>query len=226
MSFRVIYLDVTSSCKSPMNTGVQRVVRELYRSLRAVAEVTPVLWDPQLATYCTLAHRERKFLEAPFASARELQGGDAEPGRRANPVPLWSKFARSVLHRRNRIDLPARLTTSDTLFVPEIFQDTRTQWLTCLAGSTPARCVGVCHDAIALRRPDITPPARQVGFLEYVAALATFDHIVAVSRETADDLAAVWRQLPRADPPDVSVFPWPVNHAGRKPQDPSSRRPD
>ena len=79
-----------------------------------------------------------------------------------------------MVHRRNRLDLPARLTDVDTLFVPEIFQDNRVQWLADLGQRTQARRVGVCHDTIAWRRPDITPPARQAGFVEYCDTLAAF----------------------------------------------------
>ena len=198
-----------------MNTGVQRVVRGLHRALSAVTAVTPILWDPRLTAYCALSRRERGFLEEPFAGQSvDGGGGEAEPGRRANPVPVWSKLARAWTHRRNRLDLPARLTAADTLFVPEIFQDNRVGWLADLAGRTAARRVGVCHDAIAWRRPDITPPARQGGFVEYLDTLGTFDHVVAVSHETADDLVACWRERGRSNAPPVTVFPWPVNHAG------------
>ncbi len=71
-----------------------------------------------------------------------MPAADAEPGRRANPVPVWSKFVRRIVHRRNRLDLPARLTAADTLFVPEIFQDNRVGWLENLASRTAARRVG------------------------------------------------------------------------------------
>lgn len=214
MDGRVIYLDVTSSCKSPMNTGVQRVVRGLYRSLSTLGDVTPVLWDPALTAYCTLSRREKGFLEMPFAKRVGDRIGDAEPGRRANPVPVWSKFARTVVHRWNRLDLPARLTGADTLFVPEIFQDNRVVWLAALGARTSARRVGVCHDAIAWRRPDITPPARQAGFAEYLDTLGTFEQVVAVSQATADDLAGFWRERGRTTLPPISVHPWPVNHGG------------
>ena len=219
----VIYLDVTSSCKSPMNTGVQRVVRALFRALSALAPVTPLVWDPGLATYCTLSRRERGFLEHPF---RRTRGGDAEPGRRANPIPLWSKLARRLTHRWHRLDLPAVLTAADALFVPEIFQDNRVTWLAQLAARTPARLVAVCHDAIAWRRPDLTPPARQAGFAAYLATLSRFGHVVAISQETAAALQNFWQEHREPSPP-VSVHPWPVDHAGepRQPTPPRPRQP-
>ncbi len=193
-----------------MNTGVQRVVRELFRCLAARASVTPVVWDPALADYCRLSRRERGFLESPFLRGA---GGDAEPGRLANPVPFFSKFARSLAHRRNRLLLAPALTPADALFVPEIFQDNRLDWLAERAKTQSARLIGVCHDAIAWRRPDITPPARQAGFAAYLAALGNFSHIVCVSQETAGDLATFWRETGHPSAP-VTVLGWPVNHAG------------
>ena len=207
----MIFLDVTSSCKSPMNTGVQRVVRELFRSLAAVAPVTPLIWDPGLRSYCTLSRRERVFLERPFAAGT---APDAEPDRRANPVPVWSKLARRLTHRFHRLDLPAALTPADTLFVPEIFQDNRVGFLAGLSGHTAARRVALCHDLITLRRPEFSTPTRAAGFAPYADALAAFDRVLAVSRETRDDLQAHWRAAGLENVPPVSVHPLPVNHAG------------
>ncbi len=221
-----------------MNTGVQRVVRGLHRSLSALTHVTPLVWDTGLAAYCTLSQRERSYLENPFAGRAAAA---AEPDRRANPVPVWSKFVRRMLHRRNRLDLPTHLTAGDTLFVPEIFQDNRVAWLEKLASQGKTRQVGVCHDAIpwhqpemmpaaqamprrvgvcydALnrRRPDIMPPGRQAGFDEYLNTLGDFDHIVTISQESAADLRTCWREHGRSEEamPPVSIFLWPVNHDG------------
>lgn len=215
----MIYLDVTSSCKSPMNTGVQRVVRGLHDSLSGLTPVTPLVWDPCLQTYCKLSAREHGFLVDPFGagglgreSPRRI-AGDAEPGRRANPVPLLSKWARTLAHRRNRMGFPGTLRAGDALFVPEIFQDNRVGLLRTWARESAARFVTVCHDAITWRHPEITPASRQDGFLSYLEALADFHAVVAVSMETRDDLLDCWRERALAPPP-VIVEPWPVNHAG------------
>ena len=194
-----------------MNTGVQRVVRELFRSLAVLSSVTPLVWDPGLQTYCTLSRRERNFLVNPFTGTRGE--GDAEPGRRVNPIPFWSKFARRLSHRWHRLALPAILTAQDTVFVPEIFQDNRVSWLATQAPRPPARWVVVCHDAIAWSRPDITPPARQEGFAAYLETLACFDHVLAISGETATALRCFWTSRHLAQP-TVTMHPWPVNHAG------------
>ena len=131
-------------------------------------------------------------------------------------MPLWSKWVRTVTHRRNRLDLPARLTAEDTLFVPEIFQDNRVPWLETLTARTPARLVGLYYDALTLRRPDIMPSARRAGFAEYLRALGGFQHLVTISQESAADLRACWREDGRADErqPPIAVFYLPVNHDG------------
>ena len=204
-----------------MNTGVQRVVREIYASLVAITPVTPILWDPGLASYCTLSCREIGYLKAPF---KRNDDGDAEPGRRANPVPVWSKFMRRMMHRRHRLDLAARLTAADALFVPEIFQDNRLGWLEALAEGKMARLVGVCHDLIAVRQPEITPPARQAGFGRYLEVLGRFDHVVCVSKETLAGLESYWGERNGSNSA-VSVAGWPVNHAGAA-RPAGSARPD
>lgn len=198
-----IYLDVTSSCKSPVNTGVQRAVRGIFRSLsQAGAPVTPLAWDPGLAAYCALSERERGFLEAPF---RLLGRPEAVPGRHANPAGVFSKLARALRRRRSRVALDAGCT----LFVPEIFQDNRAAFF----GTFPGRKVAVCHDLIAWRRPEITPVANQQGVREYLAALGQMTAVIAVSEETRAELLAFWREAGQ-DPAPVTVLGWPVDHSG------------
>ena len=196
-----------------MNTGVQRAVRGLFRAWSEAlgpAAVVPVLWEPRLRSYCTLSPRERGFLERPFAGKR---GGKAraEPGRVANSVPVVSRWWRQVVHERNRLALGRVLTARDTLFVPEIFQDGRVHWLSRLGTRCPARRVAVCHDAIGWRRPDLTLAVRRDNFAAYLDSLRAFDGVLAVSREAAADLAALWwSHAPAGPPPPVPGAGWPA----------------
>lgn len=202
----MIYLDVTSSCKSAVNTGVQRAVRGIYRSLRgAGAPVTPLLWAPALESYCTLSAGERGFLEAPFG----LDGRrppEAEPGKGRSALSKWT---RAVRRRWARVDVAPGLAAGDTLFVPEIFQDNRIELLPAL----PGRKLAVCHDAIAWRRPEITPAANIAGVHGYLAALGQMSAVIAVSEETRDDLLGFWQKAGKPPAP-VTVRSWPVNHGG------------
>src|SRR5579859_7029773 len=128
----MIYLDVTDSCKSPMNTGIQRVVRGLFRALKAAGlPATPLLWDAKLGNYCALSQEERLFLEQPFAT--NPGRGLAEPGRAVNRIPVLSQLKRQLAHRRNRVDLGLILNDADRMFVPQIFRDRRGVYLSELA---------------------------------------------------------------------------------------------
>ena len=206
----MIYVDVSSSCKSPLNTGVQRVVRGFFRAMtEAELPVTPMAWDNRLRTYCTLSQGEEEFLRQPFAGRGKR--AVANPGRLANPVPILSKAFRQVRRRGARFDLRARLTSGDVLFVPEIFQDHRIEWFSEKQRRLEAPHIAFFHDAIALRYPELTPPARQPRFLDYVKSLAAFDTVVTTSQEAAADLEDRWSHSSVRRAAEVVIAPLPVD---------------
>ncbi len=212
----MIYMDVTSSCKSPMNTGVQRMVRGFFRGLRRAGySLTPLVWDPRRKSYCLLREREQGFLERPFAGFWG-QHRRAQPERWANPVPLFSKFWREVERHRRRFDLVAHLDSQDIFFLPEIFQDNRIDFLSNLPTATDACCAAVFHDAIAWKLPEMTSPKRKHNFADYVRALGSFDKILAASEEAANDLHDFGRKL-AVDFPSVEVAAWPADDPFTKP---------
>jgi glycosyltransferase involved in cell wall biosynthesis len=207
----MLYLDVTSSCKSPMNTGVQRVVRALHRAFKERTEVRPMIWDDQLGSYCALSGREQAFLERTNASEF---GPAAEPEHAANLWP-WSKIQRHFAHRLNRLDLPARWQSGDALFIPEIFQDRRIDWLAATRPPKVVRRTAIFYDAIVWRHPDLSPRRRHARFGEYMAALAGFDLVLAISEQSAADLRAFWQSTDITGAPPVAVHALPVDEAGQ-----------
>lgn len=188
----MIWVDVTSSCKSPLSTGVQRVVRSLFRELAAARPggVEPLVWDEKLQSYARLGPRELRFLTDAFA---ESSRPSAEPERRANRSPL-SRLVRHLGHRFRRLDLAAALLPGDVVFCPEIFQDGRIRRLPQLARRGHAQVAAVFHDAITLRRPDLSPPRREAGFAAYIDALAALQEVTAVSEFSRADLKALWQE--------------------------------
>lgn len=220
----MIYVDVTDSCKSPMNTGIQRVVRGLFRALCAAENsLTPVLWEPKLKSYCALSKRERGFLETPFAG----HGGKAlsQPSRSANPIPVWSKLARQLAHRRNRLDLAGQLTSTARILVPQIFRDGRGEYVTALCGKTGARSIAFFYDAIPWRRPDVTPATNVAGVLEYMTALAEFDVVITSSSEASDDLRACWQMHGIKETPPLHILGWPPDESfGANPTAPRANK--
>ena len=180
----MIYLDVSDSCRSPLNTGIQRVVRGFYRGLCEVQiAVTPILWESALGGYCALSSREQRFLEAPFAGAS---------GRKAlvQPTriffPAWSRFVRRWVHRRNFLELPELLKNSDQLVVPQIYRDRRGEFIARLGSQTHARRIAFFYDAIPWRRPDVTAAGNVTGVVEYMMSLAEFELVITSSREAME----------------------------------------
>lgn len=206
----MLYLDVTSSCKSPMSTGVQRVVRAFHRALGRRGPVLPLIWDDPLGSYCRLSAREQAFLDRTNVTTHHAS---AEPEYAANPWP-WTKIQRHFVHRLRRFDLATHWQAGDTLFVPEIFQDRRIEWLGALPGIAETRRVAFFHDAIVWRHPELCPPRRQARFEEYMSSLAGFDEIVTNSEQSASELRDFWRTNGEANPPPVSPHALAIDEAG------------
>ena len=191
LGFRVLYLDVTSACKSPLNTGIQRIVRGIYRALRARTRVTPLLWSDGWGTYCRLGKRQHEYLTAPF---RNYRSASDRPETLGAPSYL-SKTLRHLSHRSLRFRLAGVATSNDILFVPDIFQDDRTKTLATVRRWFPGRRVAIFYDAIPLRLPEVTKALEQKTFPEYVRALANFDKVICISRETEADLKHYWNEF-------------------------------
>ena len=191
------------------------MVRALFRALAALTPVTPLVWDPALGSYCTLSNANAASWRIP--SARAATRAAATPNLAVAPIPSPLEQVRARVHPPPQPPRPARrLTAADALFVPEIFQDNRLDFLNALAAQTPARLAAVCHDALAWSRPEVIPPARQAGFAAYLDTLGHFHHVIACSHETAADLRAFWQAHSLDDErmPPIAVHPWPVDHDG------------
>ena len=106
-----------------------------------------------------------------------------------------------------------RVFVIDTFLVPEIFQDNRSQWLKNLPSRTSARRVAIFHDAITWRRPNLASAKRQNGFADYMSTLGSFDEVIAVSEEAANDLRAFWGDAVAR----IEISGWPVDDQFRTP---------
>jgi glycosyltransferase involved in cell wall biosynthesis len=208
----VLYLDVSSSCKSPLNTGVQRMVRGIFAGLSGRTEVTPLLWSHKLNSYCRLSPRELQYLVEPFARHRTPS---AKPERLVIRFP-WSKTMRHLRNRKRRVALEAAATADDLLLVPEIFRDNRIERFADPATRFPGRSYAVFHDAIALRLPELTAQDHQPNFSSYIRALANFDKVICVSKEVEADLHFYWNSSGATNKPTV-VLGWPTDFGEPRP---------
>jgi hypothetical protein len=86
----MIFIDVTQSCRSSNNSGIQVVTRNLYREINAQKEVTPLIWDNFLKNYSHLNKRELKNLTDPFD--KDYQAKE-RPNKQENP--FYKEFLKS-----------------------------------------------------------------------------------------------------------------------------------
>lgn len=196
----MIYLDVTSACRSALNTGVKRIQRGLHASR---PDAHPVCWQS--------AHYSYRELDA---SDRATLGQTREPhglGLFDSPASLSDRL-RFFRDRSTLLDLPKIFQPDDVLLVPDLMWDNRGKYL---AKFPSMRRIGIFHDAIALRRP------RQSRLDRYFSrrglrALANLDGVLCISHEVEADLHHYWREE-QLRPVPTRVAPWPVPFPGARP---------
>src|SRR4029077_18867066 len=142
----MIYLDVTSSCRSAQNTGMQRMTRKIFTELSCRAEVTPLCWNEIGRFYQRLGKTEFELLTRPF----ERHTVSARPESRGqNPV---AELSRLILLRH----FPwKKLNDRDVFVAPDILHDFRRRSLPNLIKETTARSVAIFHDVTSLRLPSV-----------------------------------------------------------------------
>src|SRR5436305_2623327 len=107
-----IFIDVTNSCRSPRNTGMQRMTRKLFAELEQCVSVTPICWNRLGNFYHRLGKPESVYLRSPFRNYRRAV---ALPEFRGEKLP--GELRRML--RRKRIDLKNESATGDVFLVPE-----------------------------------------------------------------------------------------------------------
>jgi glycosyltransferase involved in cell wall biosynthesis len=197
-----IYLDVTGSCRSARNTGVQRVTRGIYAELAARLPVTAICYNTVGKFYHLLGDPELEYLIAPFSRYRCPIG---RPDLRGEKLP--GEIRRCV--RRKSFPLLPALRRGGILLVPDIFLDERAQSLPQALRKSKCRSIAIFHDAATLRL-GLLSPNMAARFRAYVRSLAAFDQVICISEESRSDLLRLWWQNGIANPPETMVEPWPL----------------
>jgi len=197
---RMIFLDVTSSCRSVKNTGMQRMTRALYLHLGNHTPITPVCWNKTGKCYQHLGRLELEILKRPF---RVLSNATAKPEWRGEN--LLAELRRLAFRKTIRLE---NQTSADILLVPDLYSDVRTQRLPELITKTGIRIVAIFHDAAALRLPGLSDKAK-MRFQNYLKSLAAFAQVICISHESRDDLLRRWHEY-GSSPTRTCVEPWPI----------------
>jgi glycosyltransferase involved in cell wall biosynthesis len=191
----VLDLSNTAHCRSA--TGVQRVARQLYAALAEIGA------GPMAVVYDPYAKRWR----GPDAAERALLAPDAAEGPAQNRREVWSvaQKARGYLRRGGEPDW-AKLRGAP-LLAPEIFSPAIFAAYAELRGKLGGSTAALFYDAVALRFPQLTPPANVARVENYLRELATLDGVAAISAASKDDLLEQWARLGVRDHPPVEAIP-------------------
>jgi glycosyltransferase involved in cell wall biosynthesis len=195
-----VFVDVTSSCRSAQNTGMQRMTRKIFAELSRRIDVRPICWNTLGNFYTELGEAEHRFLTRPFEkSARAM----ARPDWRGQD-PL-SEFYRLI--SRQQVAIEKEIGPDDVFFAPDIYRDQRRKVLPDFLRRTRARTVAIFHDATDLRLTSIYGD-RSRKSRPYVESLALFDQVICISEEARSDLHHFWKEYGR-DYAATRVEPWP-----------------
>jgi glycosyltransferase involved in cell wall biosynthesis len=206
----MMYLDVTGGCTLPLQSGIPRTTRELYRLARErLPELMPIRWQPFRGAYTRLSLRASALLENRLDERTAL----SRPPRDTTG-PLMLAAARDLASWPGAVPLHRALGAADTLLVTSLFPDNRMGYLDKLA-TAPGRKIALFHDAIPLRDSNV-PAWEKKHHLRALRLLARFDLVIAVSDAAREDLLALAAEngIPS---PRTTVIRWPVPFAGARP---------
>jgi len=208
----MIYVDVTGACLLPLQSGIPRTTRGVYRLLeKDFPEITPIFWQPFRGSYTKLSPRARALLDDPFANRQRLRCAP-----RDSTIPLlWASFCDLIFSRPQIVPLPKLMRTEDTLLLTSIFPDNRLKYLERLV-TGPGFKIAIFHDAIPLRDPNVAQweKARHIQTLRLFAQM---DRVVAVSQAASKELQALWVEHGISPRASVGVIPWPVPFTTSRP---------
>jgi glycosyltransferase involved in cell wall biosynthesis len=201
-----LLLDLSHTSHSRARTGIQRVTRSLCVALgdRAI----PITHDPHRKTWRVLDAWERANLAASQVA-----------GKRGARWPLRVRLRARTQRLLGRKSLA--LPPNSGLLCPEVFSPTVARALPELFATIRGARVALFHDAIALKLPELTPPATVARFPAYLLELLEFDGIAAVSEDSRSSLLAYWKWLGVMSPPPVrtivlGILPRPLTYSGEK----------
>lgn len=197
-----IFIDVTSSCRSVQNTGMQRMTRKIFGELSRRTRVTPLCWNQIGRCYQLLGATERTLLTRPF---------DFHP----RPV-TWPELRghNPLAELRRWIALPrfdfAGQGGADNVFLsPDVHHDARRKILPRLLDQRHTRAVAIFHDAARLRLMAVYR-SRGWRYRQYIESLAGFDLVICISQEAHDDLHHYWKTF-GCNPTSTCIEPWPAD---------------
>ncbi len=186
-----LLLDLSHTSHTQARTGIQRVARALDKVLGDRAR--PITFDPWQDVWRPLRPWEMRSLDR------------SEPT--STRGARWPWTARVAGLMRNFAESKPVLPPHHGLLVPELFSPGVARALPELFRATNGPRLALFHDAIALRRPDLSPSGTVGRFPAYLRELLAFDGVAAVSEDSRQSLAAYWDWLGVSRRPELVAIP-------------------
>lgn len=174
----MIFLDVTQSCRSSNNSGIQVVTRNLFGELDKLTKTTPMTWDTRVRKYARLSNSELTTLRKPFQEGYQPR---LRPNKEENP--FLKELLKSFLRFRRTIPLDRNCSKRDSVVFPEVFRDNRVHYL---SGSLQPilHKAGIFYDANVLRDSSSAPAQRTKNFKAYLNFISHCDVVSCISNES------------------------------------------
>lgn len=207
----MIYVDVTSACLLPLQSGIPRTTRGVYKIVfENTSSATPIFWQPFRASFTELSPRAQQLLENPFTEKSSRVPRDAT-------LPLlWASFSDLLGPWPKAANLRNILREEDVLLLTSIFPDNRLEHLLKLSAS-PALKIAIFHDAIPLRDPNVAAWEKK-RHAKTLQLFAQMDRIIAVSESARRELQDLWQEHGVTPHAEIIVIPWPVPFEGPRPE--------
>jgi len=206
-----VVLDLSNTAHCAAATGVQRVCRQLYAALAEIgAEPAPAIYDPYARHWRPPNAAESTLLHPAAAES---------PGQKRREVWTFGQKVRGWLHRGAEQDWPE--LRGAPLLVPEIFSPKIFAALPELRRPLRGPVAALFYDAVALRFPQLSPPATVARAENYLRELAAFDGVAAISEASRVELLEQWTRLGVKERPPVEAIP-PGISLPRKPPQPQT----
>lgn len=199
----MIFVDVTGACLLPLQSGIPRTTRGLYRKLIENREdVRPLVWQPFYFGYSNLSSESERLLADPFSLPEDLKQVP-----RDSTLSLLGAGLRDVLRFPGRYSLTNRMRAEDVLLLTSLFPDNRLLYLNRVLKG-PGRKIAIFHDAIPLLDPHVVSWEKKL----HLSTLRLFGHmdlVLCISRSAETELKNLWRKYGMPSAP-TQVIAWPV----------------
>ena len=173
-----VWLDLTELVADPLQTGIQRVERELIRHWPDMSRLSPCCYDADAGG----------FMALPDAVFDRL-------GARGEPSRLCAREQREQLRPLLVDASPADFRAGETLLNPEVFFDpARAGHYKEIAGAGGIEIVWIVHDFVVYLRPQDYSQGAVRGCMAYLQAMRDINRIVFISEKTRADYARIVRR--------------------------------